>query len=147
VIVPVRGDVDALAATLNPIVPAPEPWPDVTVNHAALLVAVQEQLAAALTPTLPVPPAAGTDWAAGTSEYEQAAPACVTVTDLPPAVIVPVREVESGFAAALRLMVPSPDPLAPAVTVSHALLLLAFQVQAEPAVIVTAAVPPAVGTD
>jgi hypothetical protein len=74
-------------------------------------------------------------------------PAWVTVNVFPPAVIVPVRQELPGFAATLRLIVPEPAPLAPAVIVIQAALLLAVQSQPAAAVNVTAAVPPAAETN
>ena len=56
---PERGDVDAFASIVNATVPLPLPLtPAVMVNHESLLVAVQSQLAAVVTPTLFEPPAA-----------------------------------------------------------------------------------------
>lgn len=69
----------------------------------------------------------------------QGAPASVTVKMLPAIVSVPVRALAALFAAALKLTVPLPDPLAPAVTVIHPLLLAA--VHAHPAGAFTVAVP------
>ena len=58
VMVPVRA-APVFAATLNATEPLPEPLaPEVTVTHAALLLAVQLQPLAADTATVPVPPAA-----------------------------------------------------------------------------------------
>ena len=50
---------------------------------------------------------------------EQDAAACVTLNDLPPAVIVALRLVPAVFAATEYPTVPSPDPDAPLVTLSH----------------------------
>ena len=61
----------------------------------------------------------------------------------PPAVTVPVRDVEPVCAAMLTVIVPLPDPLAPPVIVSQLLLLFAFQLQAAAVVIVNATLPPA----
>ena len=58
----------------------------------------------------------------------------------PAIVSVPVRALVPVFAVALKLTEPLPVPEAPAVTVSHAALLVADQVQ--PAAAVTADVPP-----
>ena len=71
--------------------PLPLP-PEVIVIQGALLVAVQAQPAAVVTPTLPVPPLPGTDALVGEMLNEQAA-AWVTVKVLPATVIVPVRGV------------------------------------------------------
>ena len=61
--VPVRDDALVFAATLKPTVPFPEPAaPDVIVIQAALLTALHAQPALAVTPTVPEPPAAATDW-------------------------------------------------------------------------------------
>ena len=61
--VPLRLAVAVFAATLNPAVPGPVPdAPLVTVIHDALVVAVHAQPAPAVTPVLPVPPAAPNDW-------------------------------------------------------------------------------------
>jgi hypothetical protein len=60
----------------------------------------------------------------------------------PPAVIVPVREAVAGFGATVNVIVPLPEPLAPAVIVIHAALLVAAQLQPVPAVIMTVPVPP-----
>ena len=58
VTVPVREDVDVFCATERLTVPLPEPLaPPVTVIHATLDVAVQEQLEALNTFTAAVPPA------------------------------------------------------------------------------------------
>ena len=52
------------------------------------------------------------------------AAACVTVNVCPPMVRVPLRWVVLALAAALNATVPPPLPLAPLVTVNHAVLLL-----------------------
>ncbi len=57
--VPVRDEVEVLAATLNVTAPLPEvfgPPPAVTVIHDALLVADQEQSVGIVTDTTRVPP-------------------------------------------------------------------------------------------
>ena len=60
--VPVRLVVPVLAALLNVTVPDPEPdAPVLTVIHATLLTAVQEQPVPAVIVLLPVPPAAAID--------------------------------------------------------------------------------------
>ena len=65
----------------------------------------------------------------------------------PAIVTVPERVVATVFAATLKLTLPLPDPLAPAVTVIHAALLEAVQPQPASAVTATVPVPPAAGTD
>ena len=94
--VAVRGDVSGLAAAAYCTVPLPvPPAPAVMVSHAALLVAVHEQVAPVVTPIEPLPPAASSDWLVLDSEYVQGggapAPACVTVSVTPAAVRAPVR--------------------------------------------------------
>jgi hypothetical protein len=60
--VPVRAVVAVLAAALKETVPLPEPLaPLVTASQEALLTAVHAQPVPAVTFTVPVPPAAGTD--------------------------------------------------------------------------------------
>ena len=61
---------------------------------------------------------------------------------MPAIVTVPVREVVNVFAATLTVVVPLPDPLAPAVTVIQASLLTAVHEQPAAAVVVIVAVPP-----
>jgi hypothetical protein len=77
----------------------------------------------------------------------QLAPVCVTVNVCPPIVIVAVRDTVLVLAAALKLTVPLPVPLAPAVTVSHVALLAAVHAQPVPAVTLTEPVPPPLATD
>ena len=61
--VAVRMDDVVFAAALNATGPAPLPLaPDVTVSHAALLVAVQAHPVGAVTVTEPEPPAADNAW-------------------------------------------------------------------------------------
>jgi hypothetical protein len=55
---------------------------------------------------------------------------------------VPVRDDVDVFDAMLKLTVPLPVPLAPPVTVIHAALLVAVQLQVEPAVTAVLPVPP-----
>jgi hypothetical protein len=64
VIVPERGDVDVLAATLNGTVPFPFPLvaPVSVIQLGAFDVAVHAHPLATLTPTLPVAAPAPTDW-------------------------------------------------------------------------------------
>ena len=73
--------------------------------------------------------------------------ACVTVNARPAIVSVPVRTAASVLGATVKLADPSPEPVAPAVTVIHVALLTA--VQEQPVVAVTVADPlsPAAGTD
>jgi hypothetical protein len=80
VIVPVRDEVEVLAATVNATVPLPLPdAPLVTVIQAALLVAVQAQPLVVVTATVELSPAAGEFRLTGAIENVQAAPAWVTV--------------------------------------------------------------------
>lgn len=60
----------------------------------------------------------------------------------PPIITVPVREVPAVFAATLNDTVPAPVPLAPAVTVIHAALLVAVRAQPVVPLTVTVTVPP-----
>ena len=89
VMVPARVLVAVLAAALKATVPLPVPLaPDVTVSQDVLLLTpVHAHDAPAVTVTLPVPPAAATDWLAGLIEYEQGA-ASVTVKVVPAIVMV-----------------------------------------------------------
>ena len=139
--VPVRPDVDVFAATENSTLAGPDPEaPLVTVIHAALLVALQPHPAPAVTPVLPVPPAAVNDCAVDETLYEQVALACVTVNVLPAIVSVPERPVlVDVFAATLKPTLLLPDPDAPLVTVIHDALLT--DVHAHPGVVVTALLP------
>ncbi len=76
--------VAVLAAAVNPTLPLPLPVaPLEIVTHDAPLVAVQAHPAAAVTVTVPGPPAAGSAWLAGEIVYEHAR--CVTVNVLPAA--------------------------------------------------------------
>jgi hypothetical protein len=74
--VPLREVVAVFAAALIPTVPLPLPLaPEVTLSHVSLLAAVHAQPAPAVTPTLPVPPAAVIAWLVGLIAYEHAAAA------------------------------------------------------------------------
>ena len=65
-IVPIRAEDPGLAATVNVIVPSPEPPGSlVIVIHAALVVAVQAHSLPVVIEIDPVPPAAGIDWLVG----------------------------------------------------------------------------------
>ena len=99
VIVALRAAGDAFGSAANDTLPGPEPVsPTAIRTHAALLFAVHEQPSAAVTPTLPDPPAAATAWAAGERPTEQASAVCVTVIVWPATVSVPVRSTVAGFA-------------------------------------------------
>ena len=79
--VPVRGDVSGLAAMENATVPLPLPLaPEVMVNHASLLVAVQVQPVVVVTVALLEPAAAVGLSEVGDTVKEHGAAACVTVT-------------------------------------------------------------------
>ncbi len=62
---PVRA-APGFGATLNATAPLPEPLaPEVTVTHAAVLLAVQLHPSPAVTATVPLPPAAASDASGG----------------------------------------------------------------------------------
>ncbi len=65
------------------------------------------------------------------------------MTVWPATINVALRDEAAVFAAAVTLTLPSPDPLAPLVTVSQLALLVAVHVHPAGAVNVTAALPPA----
>jgi hypothetical protein len=118
--VPVRFVDPVLAATFSETVPLPLPdAPAVTVIHEALLTAVHAHDVVAVTDTLTAPPLEVADWLVGEMLKEHDAAACVTVKDLPPAVIAALRLVPVVFAATLYPIEPSPDPDPPLVTLSH----------------------------
>jgi hypothetical protein len=73
----------------------------VSVIHPAVLVAVHAQPVAAMTETLPVPPAATTLADVGEMVGAHVAPACVIVKVLPATVRVPVLAVLLGFPVTL----------------------------------------------
>jgi hypothetical protein len=128
--VPVRLEATVFAVTSNVTEPLPDPVaPPVTVIHGALLAAVQLQPVATLTALLPLPAAAVKDCVAGEIVGEQVAAACVTVNVAPAIVSVPVRGEATVLAATLKPTVPSPDPVAPLVTVIQGALLAAVHEQ------------------
>lgn len=145
---PVREDDAVLAATEKPTDPLPEPdAPDVTVSQLALLEAVHEHPDEAVTVTVPEPAAAVKFCDVAPMVMMQGAPACVTVNVFPPTVMVPERELLPVFADAVKLAVPAPLPVAPAVMEIQPLPVLALQAQPVPAVTVISPEPPAAGTD
>ncbi len=140
--VPDRDEVEVFADALKLTDPVPEPdAPAVTASQPVLLLtAVHAQPAGAVTATVPLPPFEPTLCDPGAIVSLQLIPACVTVKLLPAIVSVPERVDTPVFAAALNETEPLPEPDAPAVTVSHAVLLLTA-VHAQPAGAVTATVP------
>ncbi len=127
--VPTRWAVDGFAVALNVTVPSPAPLaPPVTLSQAALLAAVQLQPPGAVTPVVEEPADEVSVAVVGDTPKVHVVPSCVTVTVWPATVSVPVRSVDDGFAAALKVTVPLPLPLAPLLIVSQAALLVAVQV-------------------
>jgi hypothetical protein len=126
------------ASTPNWMVPLPEPLaPDVMRTHDWEAVAVHVHPAAAVIVKEPVPPDGLKPWLDGLMLYAQPEP-WLTVNVWPAIVSAPDRE-GPVFAATLNCTVPSPLPVAPAVTVIHAALLDA--VHAHPAAVRTVTVP------
>ena len=74
-------------------------------------------------------------------------PACVTVKVCPATVKVPMRCVPFGFALALKLVEPLPEPLVGVVMVSQLALLVAVQAQPVASVNADDPVPPVAATD
>ena len=74
-----------------------------------------------------------------------AAPVSVTLKAAPPIVKVPVRLPVDAFAAALKLTVPFPVPVAPEVMVSQVAPVCAVQLHPVPPVTATLPVPPDAG--
>jgi hypothetical protein len=145
--VPVRAAAPVLAATLNATEPFPLPdEPLVMVSQSGFAVlAVHVQPAAAVTPTLPVPPLAAIAWFAEARAGLQPL-AWETVTVWPAIVNVPVRAAPP-FTAALNATEPFPLPDVPLVIVSQSgFAELAVHVQPFEADTVTVAVPPAAPT-
>lgn len=114
-------------------------------SQLALSAAAQPQPSAVRTSNVPVPPGAGTDADDDASVIVQPCP-WFTVKVRPAMVSVPDRE-GPVVDATVKLTVPSPLPLAPAVTVIHDALLFAVQVQPPPEVTLVDPFPPPAGTD
>ena len=133
----VRALGSADASTVNVTLPGPLPLPGLIAIHDTESVAVHEQPAVVVIVTVAVPPAPAIVTLVGVTEYPQA-PACVTVTAVPATVNVPVRDEVDVFAAAAKVVLPEPLPVAPLLIESQAALLVADQVQ--PVVVVTAEV-------
>jgi hypothetical protein len=145
VTVPVRETLLVFGVANKETVPLPVPVaPAVTVNHDAFVLDVHGHPAEIVTLTTPVPPSAIARRPEGctVAEHEVAA-ACVTVNGCPAIVNVPLREVDDVFASAVNVTTPAPLPLAPAVTVSHGVALVAVHVQPGSAVTETLPLPPA----
>ena len=120
--VAVRAMALVFAVAAKFTVPGPEPPPEVTVSHAALLVAVQEQPPEDSTPTEPVAADAVSAWLVADRVVLQAGAdgaICNRVMGCPATVRVAVRVVLVALAARLMLTVPAPLPGDPAVTDSH----------------------------
>src|SRR4051794_30645245 len=110
------------------------------VTHAALLEADHAHPAVVETAAVPDPPALVNDWLVGEMLNAQlGAAAWLTVKACPPTVSVADRVDADVFAAAVKLTVPLPVPLAPAVIVTQPALLA--DVHEQPAVVVTATLP------
>ncbi len=137
---PVRAG-PVFAAALKVI--DPSPLPDVApviVSQFTVDVAFHAQPLAAVTATVPVPPAAAIDWLAGAMEKLQPA-ACVTVNGVPAIVTVALRAAPV-FGLTEKPTVPLPVPLAPLVIEIQGASLVAVHAQPAPAVTVTLPVPP-----
>jgi hypothetical protein len=120
----------------------PSPTPvaaDVIRNHAAPLVAAQEQPAALAMPTASLPPTAGAVCDPGETANEHDVAACDTVTVWPATVSDPDRATAVAFASAANVTTPAPEPVPPDVTASHASFAVA--VQPHPAPALTETVP------
>ncbi len=116
----------------------------VTVSHELLLVAVQVQPVGAVTVTGVLSPPVANAHDAGEIVSLHVSAAWVALNVLPAMVTEPEREADPVLAAAATVTVPGPEPLAPAVTVSQELLLVAFQPQAPGAVTEMSVLSPAV---
>jgi hypothetical protein len=113
------------------------------VSHVSFSPAVQAQLPAVLTDTVPdATPPAGTGFGVGWDTVnEQAWPGWVTVYACPAIVIVPVRVPGFGFASTEYATVPGPFPDVPFVMVIHGSDSTAVQPQLAPALTVTLPTP------
>ena len=147
--VPDRAVVAVFAATVNPTEPLPLPLGGVVrVIHEARALAVHAQPAAAVTATVPVPPAAGIDVEVGCSEMVHAGggderpDVCWIVTASPATVIVPVRPVP-GLTATVKLTVALPEPAAGATVIQLTVLDAAHGQPAGAATVTTPAPPDA----
>ena len=110
------------------------------VIQVSFATAVQLQPVPELTVTVPVAAAELARFdEVGVMVNAHGAPGCVTVNVCPAIVSVPVRDTDDVFAPTLYVTVPSPVPLAPAVTESQAVFVVAVHVQ--PALAVTLTVP------
>jgi hypothetical protein len=142
-----REFVDVLAATEKITVPFPEPLlPEVTLIHVATLVAVQAHPLAAVTLTLPTPPAFEKFMLSGDAVTLQAIPACATVNVWPSIPNVPVRESEDEFADTEYVTVPLPAPLVALVIVIQLALLATAHLQPFAELTVTLPAPPLLAT-
>jgi len=138
--------VDAtFAVALKLTDPFPEPPALLRVNHVALLEAVHEQPPGAVTETVPLPPATATEVVVDVALKVQPTPACVTLAVWPPTVIVAVRLTDDVLASAVSETVPLPEPLPPAVILSHVALLAAVQEHPVAEVTPSVPLPPPVG--
>ena len=126
--VPLRVCPAGLAATENETVPLPFPLaPLVILIQLALLVADHGHPASEVTSVEWVPPLAAVDALVDETENVHPAPACVTVNVRPAIVIVPVRDEVVPFAVVLKPTLAEPLPVAPLLTVSQPVLLIAVQ--------------------
>jgi hypothetical protein len=133
--------------TLYFTVPLPVPdAPESIVIQLSFSDAVQPHEPAAVTVTVPLPPSFGNDADMGEMEKVQTNASCVTVNVCPPIVSVPVRD-DPLLAAIVKLTVPLPLPVGPAVIVSQLTPGAAVHAQPLPAVTVTDPVPPLATTD
>ena len=143
-----RCVLSGFAATLKLVEPLPVPLgPLVTEIHGTLATAVQPQPGVAVMVAEPVPPLAGGDRVLGVIENVHPTPACVTVKVCPAIVKVPMRCVPFGFALALKLVEPFPEPLVGVVMVSQLSLLARVQSQPVGSVNADDPVPPVAATD
>lgn len=133
---------DGLLAGEITTVPVPVPAaPDAMVSHVALDVAVQLQLAGAVTPMVALLVFPSTVRLVGVAVTAHGAEAaCVTTTERPATVNVADRDVVPAFGVAVT--VNEPLPVLPALTVSHVAGLLVVQAQPDVVVTVPELVPP-----
>src|SRR5437762_7396257 len=141
--VPVRG-APLLGATMNSTEALPVPdAPELIVIQGAFETAVHAQLPAAVTATLPGPPASVIDCVVGAIEYvhDGAAADCVTVNACPAIVSVPVRAAPA-FALTVNATVPLPLPEPPLAIAIQLAFGVAVHEQLASVVTVTVPEPP-----